>query len=249
MIGSAWSYAPYGYYKSSDFGRALYSSGRADFQTQCTIGLSGKPWAPLNPGMNQTQLKVGETVPDAAALPGLSSTQSWCEISGDGLFVRISERSSGTQRRVTKATLAQLKGEFDPLAKSPTWETIQACLPPDSIRRGAPSFELRSYFQPGIYTTDIWLNPGESGMIYLKAFEVTKGTRLSDDSLKSSSNEWIGWSDDPAELFFSNTNFTIYKGDRGKPYAARFEVWFVPDSGGKERKLMEKVFKIEGWER
>ena len=86
-------------------------------------------------------------------------------------------------------------------------------------------------------------------MIYLKAFEVTKGTPLSVDRLKERSNEWIGWSDDPDELLFSNTHFTIYEGDWGKPYAARFEVWFAPDSGEANRRLVEKVFKIEGWQR
>jgi hypothetical protein len=273
MIGSAWSLTPDGEYRNAHFGQDFTPDGRvagngdnqpkqspldyalargkadrAAFETRCTIGLSGKPWAPLNPG-TLSHINPGETVPDAAKEPGSVAPYGWCMISADGLVVGIFEQSWGTERRVTKATFAQLKREFDPLAESPTWETIQACLPPDSIRRGSPSLELRSYFQSGSYTAEIWLNPGESGMIYLKAFEATNGTRLSEDSLKRSSNEWIGWSDDPAELFFSNTNFTIYEGDRGKPYAARFEVWFVPDSGGKERKLMEKVFKIEGWQR
>jgi hypothetical protein len=78
---------------------------------------------------------------------------------------------------------------------------------------------------------------------------VTKGTPLSETRLKERSNEWVGWSSDPNELFFSNTDFTIYEGDWGKPYAARFEVWFQPDSGAMERKLLEKVYKIEGWQR
>ena len=47
----------------------------------------------------------------------------------------------------------------------------------------------------------------------------------------------------------SERTFTIYEGDWGKPYAARFEVWFVPASGGQEKKLVEKNFKIEGWMR
>jgi hypothetical protein len=72
---------------------------------------------------------------------------------------------------------------------------------------------------------------------------------LSDASLRQYSNEWIGWSDNPKQLFLSNTTFTIYEGDWGKPYAARFEVWFVPDSGKPERKLMQQVFRIEGWQR
>jgi hypothetical protein len=31
--------------------------------------------------------------------------------------------------------------------------------------------------------------------------------------------------------------------------AKRFEIWFTPNAGGPDRKLMEKVFKIEGWQR
>ena len=41
----------------------------------------------------------------------------------------------------------------------------------------------------------------------------------------------------------------ISEGDWDKPYAARFEVWFKPDSDETERKLAERVFKIEGWQR
>ena len=49
--------------------------------------------------------------------------------------------------------------------------------------------------------------------------------------------------------FAQDFGFTIYEGDWGKPYAARIEVWFRPDSGRTERKLMERVCKIEGWMR
>jgi hypothetical protein len=57
------------------------------------------------------------------------------------------------------------------------------------------------------------------------------------------------WSTEPAERFGTKAGFTIYEGDWGKPYAARFEVWFKPDSGKTERKLAERIFKIEGWQR
>jgi len=100
-----------------------------------------------------------------------------------------------------------------------------------------------------MYESELWVNPGEPGMIYLKAFEITREVQLSADRLAKESNESVGWSDDSRELFYSNTHFMIGEGDWGKPYAARFEVWFVPDSGGPERKLMEKIFKIEGWMR
>ena len=44
-------------------------------------------------------------------------------------------------------------------------------------------------------------------------------------------------------------HFTIYEGRWGQYYGARFEIWFQSDSGGPERKLFEKNYKIQGWER
>ena len=91
--------------------------------------------------------------------------------------------------------------------------------------------------------------PGEPGMTYLRAFEATKGTPLSESGLKEDSNERIGWSDEPEEKFLYENEFMIHEGDWGKPYAARIEVWFRPDSGKPERKLLERICKIEGWQR
>ena len=83
----------------------------------------------------------------------------------------------------------------------------------------------------------------------MKAFEITKGTPLSAERLKMNSNCIPGWSGDPHEQFFSAMHFTIYEGRWGQYYGARFEIWFQPDSGGPERKLFEKNYKIQGWER
>jgi hypothetical protein len=128
-------------------------------------------------------------------------------------------------------------------------EWTPALLPPDATRHGQPTLDLFESFQPGIYDVEGWLNPRESGAIYLRAYEVTKGTRLSADRLGGTSYERIGWSAATDELFLYNVHIVIYEGDWGQPYTARFEVWFKPDSGAVERKLFERVFKIEGWQR
>lgn len=112
-----------------------------------------------------------------------------------------------------------------------------------------PTLRLWNSFQPGIYKSEIWANPGEKGMAYLRAYEVTHNTELSKDILRERSIRRIGWSSDPGKLFPSKAEFTIYEGDWGKPYAARFEVWFAPDSGRPKRKLLQRVFRIEGWQR
>src|ERR1044071_1567615 len=82
------------------------------------------------------------------------------------------------------------------------------------------------------------------GSVYLKAFEVTKGTPLSVDRLEQASKTRMTWSTQSVERFGARAGFTIYEGDWGKPYAARSEVSFKPDSGKAERKLAERIFKI-----
>jgi len=94
---------------------------------------------------------------------------------------------------------------------------------------------LNDEFLP-LANADVWINPGEAGMVYLKAFEVTREYSLSEPRLKKRTNEWVGWSKDPQEQFFSNTHFTIFEGDWDQPYLARFEVWFEPDSGQPARR-------------
>ena len=43
--------------------------------------------------------------------------------------------------------------------------------------------------------------------------------------------------------------FTIYEGDWFDYYAARIEVWFKDTKTGDEKKLLEKVYRVEGWMR
>lgn len=175
--------------------------------------------------------------------------QSHCVITAGGLVVEVFEQSGGAERRLTKAGIGYVAEEIGALLKQPDEAGLRQQLPAGSIRAGEPTIDLRNSFQPGIYDAYIWANPGEPGRVYLKAFEVTKGTALSVRSLDKRSNEWIGWSDDEGELFLSNTHFIIYEGDWGDPYAARFEVWFAPDSGEAERNLLSRVFRIQGWQR
>jgi len=117
-------------------------------------------------------------------------------------------------------------------------------------------FFIYSSFQPGLYQYTFWTKRIDKGSIYLKAFEVTQNDPLSVDRLKESSSISVFNSTDSLIMFRMDKGnseygmpFTIYEGDWGKPYAARFELWFVPDNGGQEQKLLEKNYKIEGWQR
>lgn len=110
-------------------------------------------------------------------------------------------------------------------------------------------FELYDSFQPGLYTYAIWLSKIDSGKIFLKVYEITKNDRLSENRLTKSSEIAVGHSTDSLKKYESDDHFTIYEGDWGKPYAARFEVWYKGTNSNKEVKLLEKNYKIEGWQR
>ena len=204
-----------------------------EFQFRFEIGLDGKAW-------NSSSLFPR----DKTEHRGNSwDTRFLC---GKAL-VNICDQSQFPGRQMTAAALARTEKEFALLLENlKDWKKL---LPADSFRRGKPDLILRNGMQGGIYEGAVWCNPGEKGTIYLKAFEITKGTPLSVQRLKLSSSCISGWSDDPQEQYFNAMNFTIYEGRWGQYYGARFEVWFKPDSGGPERKLFEKNYKIQGWER
>jgi hypothetical protein len=117
-------------------------------------------------------------------------------------------------------------------------------------------FYIYRSMQPGLYQYAFWTKRIEKGEIYLKAFEITQNNPLSVDMLKESSTISVYNSTDSLVMFQMDKGnsqygrpFTIYEGDWGKPYSARFELWFIPDNGGQERKLIEKNYKVEGWQR
>ena len=113
------------------------------------------------------------------------------------------------------------------------------------VSSGKPDFKLINGMQGGIYKYQATVNPGEDGEVNLRAYEVTKGTRLSADRMKQRTTEKITGKGE--HTVGVGKEFTIYEGDWGQYYAARLEIWFVPANGGKPRKLKEKLFKVEGW--
>jgi hypothetical protein len=106
---------------------------------------------------------------------------------------------------------------------------------------------LFNSFQPGLFEYDYTFAPRANGTIFLKAYELTQELELSPDRLKDRSAIEV-FKSDTVKVHRLLRNFTIYEGDWGKPYAARFEVWFE-NADGKSAKLTETNYIIEGWMR
>ena len=101
----------------------------------------------------------------------------------------------------------------------------------------------------GLYSYEAWVNPGERGFVFIKAFELTKEIPLSAAELKHRTLKGIGYSDNAKEFFRTEGDITIFEGDWDQYYGARFELWFAPITGAPERKLIDRAFKIQGWTR
>ncbi len=150
---------------------------------------------------------------------------------------------------MTFKTLELLEEEFARVRKLKAREEIEGILPTYSVKSGEASLKLYATNNGGIYNSEIWVNAGEPGLIYLRAYEANSNRRLSESRLHKATNEYVGYSKDPSKVFFAGTEFTIHEGDWGQKYVARFEVWFQPSGKGPERKLLEKHYRIEGWMR
>ncbi len=130
-------------------------------------------------------------------------------------------------------------------------ENFEAIRPENikSISKDKIDFQLYNSSQSGLYEYDIWINSNQNGTIFLKVFEITQEIQLSTSSVRERSSLRISNTNGVIEKFSTKDDFTIYEGDWGKPYGARFEIWFKPDNGKSEKKLMEKNYIIEGWMR
>jgi hypothetical protein len=97
----------------------------------------------------------------------------------------------------------------------------------------------------GFFLFDVWLNAIDTGVVYLKAFEVNTKKPLSVESLKRESSMQVHHQTNDF-VKYGSTCFVISEfGTRY--YLASFELWYIPENKGEERKLATKIYKIQGF--
>lgn len=101
--------------------------------------------------------------------------------------------------------------------------------------------------QGGIYHYAFYWPALSDGEIYLRCFEATKDTELSASRLKPRTTVRVFGHNEFGQVV-PPTEFIIYEGDWEDYYAVRVEVWHKP-TGGEPHKLMEKIYRMEGWMR
>lgn len=240
---------PFGYYSESTFDM----QGRKSFQFRIIIGMDGRvmglPWKDQVTMANISDRAVQLKVIDDKYGHGVESD---LVLESKGATLEIFEQSQSHRRPFTRLALQQIDSELRSVLSSPVAQQRgfdPSLMPPESIKTGESEIYIENGTEGGIYFVCAYANPGEPGYAYLKVFEAIRNTPLSTRKILERSTKYIGWSDDPTEQFFHNSEIIVQEGERGVYYPARFELWFVPDSGKPERKLIEKIFKIEGWQR
>ena len=103
-------------------------------------------------------------------------------------------------------------------------------------------------FQGGLYQYSFYYPELPDGDVFLRCFEVTENIELSPSRLrKASTVKVIGHTE--FGMIADKQSFTIYEGDWGDYYAARIEVWHKNARTEEETKLLEKIYRVEGWMR
>lgn len=167
----------------------------------------------------------------------------------------VMDREQGraeSDERLEGYTLQQLDATFAELAANPTRETLDVMLPLPV----PPSLHLSQGSQPGIYDITLLLpkDARTDGHYEIHAYEYNTGQELDLDRdacrislTQAQDSRQRVWELDSLRAW-TMTYFMVYTGDWGQYYGSRWELWFVPNKGERE-KVCEQLFLMQGWMR
>ena len=99
----------------------------------------------------------------------------------------------------------------------------------------------------GMYSYSFYYPELPDGKVYLKCFADYDNTELSKSRVKEAST--VDFSNHSSfGKIIDRQRFTIYEGDWGDYYLVRVEVWHR-DMSGREKMLISKIYRMEGWMR
>ena len=100
----------------------------------------------------------------------------------------------------------------------------------------------------GRYLYDFSFPVLPAGTLFLKCYEVGGNIPLSENVMRRNTSVSCSATKSFTKLV-EKQEFVIYEGDWGDYYAVRVEVWHKDSATRKEHKLMERVYRMEGWMR
>lgn len=106
---------------------------------------------------------------------------------------------------------------------------------------------VRLYGDGGYYRLAVSVNTHSPGRLFLEAYEVSTGLRLSAANIKRATEKDSIWSNDANEWFSHDSSFLIMEGRRNRLYNARFELWFYPSDGGESYRIWADEYSVSGF--
>ena len=212
------------------------------------IFLDGTALAPYLVSAVHAEARVGTSSVDVPLVFNRNDAghfQSSLWIRGTDMAIEIDEGSDAMPRDLTRTKLSEVCKELDQLERQESSLGIDSILPEGSVATSEMFFvdgELGDYQATG------YINPGQKGFVYVKAFDKRSGARLSETETRKN-REYTGWSTVSGRYYYFRLQFFIYEGDSEHTYPAQFELWFHPDDGSPERRLTATERSINGRER
>ena len=236
-------------------------------QTRVVMGLGCEHGFGRDRGqITRTGASAGEVqliLEDYMDQPGLNS--ALLITGGQGTTLEIYEQAHPERRAFTAAVIEEVEAELSALlsARDELAEhcVVEGLMPPGSTQTGAPSLAAEDGMQPGIYQLTGWVNPGQPGTVEARVFAAgPAGDRpvpeavgpidgeLSAERLRARSRRLVAGCPEQERLFRYQSEVTVYEGDWGQPYMARFELWYIdPDDSSRAALLVSTTRQIEGW--
>lgn len=142
-------------------------------------------------------------------------------------------------------------GKDHPIPQGMTYEIPleeNAAAPAVDTQTSDSYLQLWNGIQGGVYNYSLYYPELPDGEVYLRCFEATENIELSASRLRGASTVEVKNHTGFGKVA-DKQQFSIYEGDWDDYYAARIEVWHKNASTNEETKLLEKVYRVEGWMR
>lgn len=209
------------------------------YRTVLRFGSEALPAEPEWKAVLTPAVAGGRDAPLKVQPANLPDYRSYLVLSAPGpVALEIMEESMDTGRDMTRRLLRETNTELKKvLASLPVLKDrgfLLGTSPQESVRTGGPVLKIESAHFPGAYHLYGYANPGEPGYTYARAVDPS-GAALTPDAVRAQSLEYVGWSKQPQQQFFFNSQLRF---PEGSPTPARVELWFQPEKGP-ERKLLQ----------
>ncbi|MCC2669920.1 MAG: hypothetical protein K0Q72_2391 [Armatimonadetes bacterium] len=170
----------------------------------------------------------------------LPDYRSYLVVSGEAqVALEIQEESMDTTRETTRRLLREVNEELTKALSGAAQLQQRGYVPglgsKASVTTGPAVLKAESAHTPNAFHVLGYFNPGTAGTVHARLFDAA-GTPVAPDAVREQTQEQCGWSKEPKNRFFFNSQVRL---PAGSALPVNVQLWFRPDNGQPERKVLE----------